>query len=335
MRKFVLLFMLGSLMIGLAACSSLGTIGANFALNSDEEVLAFQALSSVQMLDINQNQTVSTLGRTSKMSQDETTSIDQIEPYLELFEQLLTQQNGLSVSIVESDLVEYETKQIFQVSDILGEMVTYTMYYNTTNLVDDALDDSSDNEDNEEEYQINGILIYGDVTYTIEGKREVEEDEEKLEMISRLSEADYVKVTYKVEEDETKFSYRTYQLGELVNESSIKVEIEDQELKIRLSYREGNNEGEYTFKFEEEDGKTILKISFETLIDGVEAEGEAKVLVSIDELTGETYYTIITKGMDDDEEHEERHDRDMDTDDDDDDDHDENEDEDEDESEND
>lgn len=324
MRKIVYVLMALSLMIGLAACSSLNESSLDFNLNSDEEVLAFQALSSVQMLGATQTEQSSTMGRISKMSNDQMTSIDQIEPYLELFEQLLTQSNGLSVTIEASDLVEYETKQVFQMTDMLGETITYTMYYNTMVLVEededdaDETDEADDIEDeDEQEYMIEGILVYGDVTYNIEGKHEIEEDEEKLEFISKISEEDYVKVTYKLEDEETKFAYRTYVQGELVNESTIKIENEDDELKIELSYINGANVGEYEFKMETEDDQTILKIEFQTTIDGVESEGEAKVLVTVDEVTGESYYTIITKGVDDDEEHEEKHDRDLDTDDDD------------------
>ncbi|MDY0295153.1 MAG: hypothetical protein RBQ71_05025 [Acholeplasmataceae bacterium] len=332
MKKIIFVLMAVLLVAGLSACSSLNQAGVDFSFDNDQEILAFQALSSVQMLDANTVQTVSTLGRTSKMSDEETTSIDQIKPYLELFEQLLTQSNGLSVVIETSDLVEYETKQVFEMTDMLGQTITYTMYYNTTDLVDedevDETDESDEVEDDEQEYMISGIMIYSDVTYAIEGKHEIEEDEEKLQFTSKISETDYVTVTYKLEDEETKFAYRVYAQGELVNESNIKIEIEDNEFKIELSYMDGTNEGEYEFKLEEEDGQTILKISFETTIDGVESEGEAKVLVTIDEVTGETYYTIITKGDDDDEEHEERHDRDMDTDNDEDDDDDDDEEED-------
>lgn len=314
MKKIAFVLVVLSLIAGLSACTGLNQVGLNFSLESDEEIIAFQALSSVQMLDASSTQTVSTLGRTSKMSDENPTSIDQIKPYLELFEQLLTQSNGLSVVVEASDLVEYETKQVFQVTDILGETITYTMYYNTSDLTDDDFDDND--EDNEQEYMISGILIYGDTTYLIEGKHEIEENDQKLEFTSKLSETEFVKVTYKLEDEETKFAYRVYEQGELVNESTIKIEIEDNELKIELAYMEGINEGEYEFKLETEDGKTVLKIEYQVTIDGVESEGEAKVLVVVDEVTGETYYTIVTKGNND-EEHEETHSRDMDTDEDD------------------
>src|SRR3989339_633410 len=314
MKKLLFVLLGLSLTLGLAACGSLNQDGIPFNLDSDQDVLAFQAISSVSLLS-SQELTVLETQRVSRMSEDVVTPMEQIEPYLELFEQLLAQSNGLDVVTEASDLPEYETKQVFTTIDLLGNTVTYTMYY--SNVVEEATiqedaedneetdeiedDNENTNENDESEFAIAGILIHGDVTYQITGKHEIEDDEEKIEFTSMLNETDFVEVTYKIEDEEVKFEYVVYQNGQVVNESQIKIENEDDE--------------------------DILKIEFYTMIDGVESEGEAKVKVMIDEVTGETYYTVVVKGSDDDEEHEESFDRDMDDDEDDEDDEDEVEDE--------
>ena len=319
MKKLLFVLLGLSLTLGLAACGSLNQDGIPFNLDSDQDVLAFQAISSVSLLS-SQELTVLETQRVSRMSEDVVTPMEQIEPYLELFEQLLAQSNGL---------------------DVVGNTVTYTMYY--SNVVEEATiqedaedneetdeiedDNENTNENDESEFAIAGILIHGDVTYQITGKHEIEDDEEKIEFTSMLNETDFVEVTYKIEDEEVKFEYVVYQNGQVVNESQIKIENEDDELKIEFSFVDGANSGEYEFKLETEDGEDILKIEFYTMIDGVESEGEAKVKVMIDEVTGETYYTVVVKGSDDDEEHEESFDRDMDDDEDDEDDEDEVEDE--------
>lgn len=148
--KRIALFILGiATVIGLSSCTGLNQGSFNFSLNSESEILAFQALSSVNMIDAQNEQTLSS-SRISKMSDEEETSIDQIKPYLELFEQLLTQSNGLSVTTEASDLVEYETKQVFTVTDLLGEQVTYTMYYSEVALTDDEDDEADETDDMDE-----------------------------------------------------------------------------------------------------------------------------------------------------------------------------------------
>lgn len=322
--KRIALFILGVLVIvGMSACSGLSQDDFNFPLDNDQEILAFQALSSINMMESQPAQSLSN-SRISRMSDEQVTSIDMITPYLELFEQILTQSNGLSVTTETSDLAEYETKQVFTVTVLLEEQVTYTMYYSkivsedeTSDEENDEIEDKEDhNDDNDEqEYSIEGILIQGDMTYTIKGKHEIEDNEDKIEFTAMMSETDYVTVTYKLEDEETKFAYRIYTNGNLESESTIKIETEDNEFKIELSYTQGENFGDYEFKMEDEDGESILKIEFQSTIDGIETEGEAKVKVVYDELTQEAHYTIIVKGNDD-EEHEETHERDMDIDDD-------------------
>lgn len=306
------------LVMGLAACGSIEPKNSTYTFNSNSNVLAFQAMSSVNLLSNNQSQVLET-NRIKRMRDEHSTSMEQLEPYLELFEQILTQSNGLEVVIEASDLPQYETKQIFTMKDMFGNNVSYTMYYSNVSLesADDEDDEEDEDDENEMEFLIEGILITGDMTYQISGKREIEDDEEKIEFTAKLSETDYVKVVYKLEDEETKFSYRVYQQGELVNESVIKIEVEDDELKIELSYVSGDNYGEYEFKIENENGEEIIKIQFHTLIDGIHAEGEAKLKVVFDETTQETYYSIIVKESEDEDEHEERFDRDIDEDEDD------------------
>ncbi len=325
MRKLVLGLFIVSLSMIFMACT--GQAFEGFQLNSTDEVIAFQALSSIEMLDEQPTTTVAST-RFRKMSDTEdVTTLDQIEPYLELFEQLLTQNNGLSVETTVSDREAYAVKQTFTTTDLLGNSSTYTLYYNELEVVvDESDDDSNDDEDDdhdEQAFRFEGILISGDQTFTVSGKNEVEDDETKIKFTATNDLNQRVEVVHKLEDEEQKFEYSFYQDEVLSYQSKIKIENEDNEFKIVLEYQEGNNSGKYTFKLENEDDQSVMKIKFYTDIDGVVQEGEARVLVVVDELTGETTYSIWVKGIDDDEEHEENYDRDRDDDDDEDDDEDE------------
>jgi hypothetical protein len=77
------------------------------------------------------------------------------------------------------------------------------------------------------------------------------------------------------------------------------------------------NEYYYEFKYENEDGDNVIKVEYETQIDGVEEEGEIKAYVVVDEVTGETSYFIV---LDDDKDGEADYEYEKDRDDDDDDD---------------
>ena len=140
------------------------------------------------------------------------------------------------------------------------------------------------------------------------GEIENTEGEQEIKIKAYIDEDNYVQSIYSVEDEEVKIGLRLVVNGVVQQQSQIKIENEDGEYKAVIQVTNGDNEGRYTFKYEEEDGVNKLKISFETTIDGVVNAGVAVIDVLVDEVTGETYYQIHVKS-DDDEEYDETYDR--------------------------
>jgi hypothetical protein len=354
----ITLFIFGLLFLG--ACTEQGTLSLSLSSDEDVfsyQALATSSLLQSQTNDtlVENNTGFNLLSGTQTLDghEDVEEPVEVVEPYLELIEKFMSGKQGFNATVQASDNVDYEFMIVFNTTDLLGEAQTYTLYYNqvlesdfedeisdtyagaTTegesdvplDDTDDAVEeetenetDDADEEDDEQEYMITGILVHGNQTFTVEGKKEIEEDEEKLEFTSYIDELNYVKSEYKVENDETKFYIEEVRNGELYSESEIKIEIEDDETKIELEQFMNGNEYYYEFKYETEDGEDIIKVEYETFIDGVQQEGEIKAYVVVDELTGETSYVIL---LDDDKDGEADHEYEKDRDDDDDDDDDE------------
>ena len=316
------------LTITLAACTGT-SYAAAFDFETDQEVFGFAAISTSSILE---NSSVQPLSQESGMTQLDTKmnsmTLEEIQPYLEMFEELLTQNQGLTVVETVSEDPLYTTKVEFTVSNLLGAPVVYTMYYNQTLENDDAVieepvvdepvvdepvvnetevDETDDLDDEDElEYIIEGILFIDGAEYQVYGKKEMEDGEEKLTFKSMIDENNYVESKYKTEDGETKFYITVVQNGILVSESKIKIESEDNETKIVLEYNAGLNESKYSFKLENEDGVNLLMIKYEVLNDGTLETGKIKVEVIVDELTGVTSYQLFVEPDNDDAfEHEE------------------------------
>ena len=316
------------LTITLAACTGT-SYAAAFDFETDQEVFGFAAISTSSILE---NSAVQPLSQTNGMTQLDTKmnsmTLEEIQPYLEMFEELLTQNQGLTVVETVSEDPLYTTKVEFTVSNLLGEPVVYTMFYNQTLKNDDAVieepvvdepvvdepvvnetevDETDDLDDEDElEYIIEGILFIDGAEYQVYGKKEMEDGEEKLTFKSMIDENNYVESKYKTEDGETKFYITVVQNGILVSESKIKIESEDNETKIVLEYNAGLNESKYSFKLENEDGVNLLMIKYEVLNDGTLETGKIKVEVIVDELTGVTSYQLFVEPDNDDAfEHEE------------------------------
>lgn len=329
MKKLFLGFALVLTVLGLSACTQLQTLATAYNFTNDNQILSFSAISTSTLLG---ETAVQPLAQTqSSVSQLSTTqpdvTIEQIQPYLSMFETLLSSNNGLTVTTDVSDNPLYETMNTFTVYDMLGNPVTYVMYFNQTALPSDSNSDSSstdpattdptttdptstdptstdptstdpqttDSASNEQSYQIDGILIIGDVQYQFTGKKVIENGEEKVTFKSYTDDNNYVLSQYKTEDNEKKFSIKVVENGVTVNESKIKVEVENSELSIKLQYTQGSNTSNYSFKYETENGMNVLGIKYETYIDGVQSSGKITVQVIVDPVTNQTSYQILVK----------------------------------------
>lgn len=368
MKKILAVFVIGFTLLLLGACTEYSA--TQFGLNSDEEVLSFSAMSASSLLTnyemtdpllssdtmsiqlsgsldtINEGDTVDETDDTVTTEEEKDQAVENVEKFLKLIEMYTSGKQTLATEDQVSDNVLYEHMLVISTLDMLGETVTYTLYYNQTLEGDetdeveetDDLDevdeedeadlddeedeaDQDDDEDKDEfEYTIEGILVYNDQTFTISGEKEIEADESSLEFTAYIDENNYITSEYEFEENESKFYITEVKDGVVFSETEIELESEEDEEKIELTYILGEDTYAYEFKFETEDGRPALKVEYETYVDGVSDEGEIMVYIVIDEVTQETSYEIA---VDDDKDGEEDYRYSEDRDDDDDDDEDE------------
>lgn len=335
MKKMLLGLFVFATALALAACNS-NTEAKVF--DDADDVYAFQAVSASELLIGSQEtlalstQSFSSVPATMLLTDGEVPTeepvvaeeIDQVDKYLTMMEQFLGQDNGLAVSVVDSDDANYANKIVFTTRNLAGEDVTYTLYYNeviyeapaeeevttTTEATDEETTTAplgygegdrqfqfEDENDNEVIYSLTGVLIVGDLTYNLEGKKVVEDDEEVLRMVAFIDHDNFVKVTYKTEEGQKKFTYEVMTNGVLVNKSKVKVQTDtDGSLKVRLEFVEGEASGKYDFKQETEGNVTYIKVKYEVeSAEGVKETGMIHITATYDEVTGTTAYDYWMK----------------------------------------
>jgi hypothetical protein len=321
MKKIIFGFVVLSLLV-LTACTGESNINENQLFNTKEDIIAFQAFTAASFLgDIN-NETLNTNDSSAMFLStqleinEETEELDEtqepsnpligtIEPYIALAEKFLGNDNGLTVETGLSDMEDYEFMMTFQTKGLLGETQNYVIHYNMTII---------EEEDDETEYSLEGIMIYNDQTYVLTGEREIEEDEDKTEFIAKLDDLNYIESEYKLENDEIKFELKVVKNGEIVLETSIEIEYEEDETKIKFEFLQDGNEGTYEFKYEFEGEQQVLKIEYDVTFDGIQSKGEITVSVMVDEVTGETSYKLYVEPEEGDA-YEDELDRDIDDDD--------------------
>ncbi len=149
-----------------------------------------------------------------------------------------------------------------------------------------------DENDDAVQYALSGMLVIGDQTFYLEGKKIVEDDEEIMLLRSYIDHDNFVKVRYQTEDGQKKFFYEVKVDGVIVSKTKVLVQTEENLVKVNLTFVEGDANGRYQFMLETEENVTYIKVRY-TVEDaeGVEESGSIHIVATYDEVTGLTTYT--------------------------------------------
>ncbi len=237
-------------------------------LNNEKEAISISSITSATLLTnltINNSQPLLNPSLQIKLKpsrEKETINFEEtmtlLNPYLTVFEQFLGTNEAPVIVSQTSDDVNFEFLDTFVVYDIEGLAVPYALYYNV---------ESSEVIEEETYYAFTGALVIdNNIRYDVTGSKTQEEDETKIVFRANLDETNYIETEYKFEEDETKIKVIKMVNGELTI-SEFKLEIEDDETVVELSFFENNDtnrtKDKFKFEYEMEDGETILEIKFD------------------------------------------------------------------------
>lgn len=198
----------------------------------------------------------------------------ELDAYMALVESLLSD-GGFQVQEGASDREGYETKMVVSYRDLKGSALQYELHYNSIARQDkDDRDDDDDDFDDrfenetEEEYGIEGVMVIDGADYAIRGERETEseggETESETSFRVTLSDASYMLVeqSYESERNETEqeYSYSVYENGSLTERSSFEYEEENGETELKMTSRKGGESSVFYFERETVRGEEVIRI---------------------------------------------------------------------------
>ena len=242
------------------------SVGSLLASNSAAQRTG--AAASVKSLSLSPS--LIALAADDSLSDKEQTIVDTVNNYLALVENLLG--DG---SIDHSDpqkpdgvYAEYEFYTVISYKDLLGNRVSYLLYYNET-----PLSSAYKKDETEENFSIDGILVVEGVPYPVSGTRGVEsetegshesETENELEFTAYLNEnrSSFIRMQQKTEsetengetESEQEFEYTYYENGKRVESTSVSYETEGEELELKMTVQKaGSEKDEIVFELDNAD----------------------------------------------------------------------------------
>src|SRR5690625_4861401 len=115
--------------ITLVGCNTEAAKLLDFA--EKENVMAFQAVTSVQVVEGVQKEVDPIIDNSEEAPTDEQIgAIEEVSPYIGMFENLLSQSDGFTHETTTSDIEGYTHMQVFSMPNQAGQLEDYVMYYN-------------------------------------------------------------------------------------------------------------------------------------------------------------------------------------------------------------
>ena len=274
------------------------------------DIYAFQAISSTDLLvqtlaeaETNPLSLSFSMNLANPVSSVEN-ELSVLNKYMNMMEQFLGNNNGLSAEVAISTLAGYEKQMTYHTVNLLGETIDYIFYYNEAEgteaqIASEAFNFSDEN-DSDITQVISGMMLIKGIEYRMEGKHFTSDDEETIILRSFTDNLNYVTVKYQIDDDgDKKFFYDVVKNGIVINRSKVKVETEDDKVVTELSFIEGTAKGVYVFKQESDGFTTYISVRYEIIdADGLKESGSIRIIAILDPLTGLTSYTYNVKSDD-------------------------------------
>ena len=179
----------------------------------------------------------------------------ELDGYMGLVDSFLNG-SGYSVEVTNSDRAEYDEMMKISYSGLNGS-TKYEMHYNKM-LIPDFDDDDRWEDEEEEEYAIEGVLVIDGMEYPVQGVREIERERNEYESETQFrvtlenGRSVWVEQSESSEKDEheLEYSYLIRENGRVVERSSFSFEEEKGETELEMiAERNGKRE---SFSFEKE-----------------------------------------------------------------------------------
>ena len=187
----------------------------------------------------------------------------ELDGYMGLVDSFLNG-SGYSVEVTTSDRAEYDEMMKISYSGLNGS-TKYEMHYNKM-LIPDFDDDDRWEDEEEEEYALEGILVVDGTEYPVQGVREIErergeyESETQFRVTLENGRSVWVEQSESSEKDEheLEYSYLIRENGRVVEKSSFSFEEENGETELEMITEKNGKRESFSFEKETYRGREYI-----------------------------------------------------------------------------
>lgn len=241
------------------------------SVSSATEFYAYSAVSVGTMLDGTDLESVASafaLADTYNTSSTISTEITDLQKKIldkyAVFATGMLGEGKITSSLTSADMDGYEFKLNIGYSDGFGSLADTVLYFN-------KVEGTVKVEGDEEEFDLEGVLVKGDVSYPVEGKYETEADgsetesEIEFKVYTSTDNKSYIQIGYEHSSDtgetESELVVKVYENNDLTEKAKIKGETgEDTSFEVDVEHPDGGDDVKIKFNPFEEDGKKSMQV---------------------------------------------------------------------------
>ncbi|HAQ56184.1 MAG TPA: hypothetical protein DCR44_02100 [Acholeplasmatales bacterium] len=216
------------------------------ALETEAEIYGFQMVSATSLLS---QITATDLALTVKFGDHDTTTapiqesetlitdqIEKITDYLNTMEVMLAEDDETVYEVTPSDVDGYQWKLTFTTVDLLGNVLTYTIYYNEVLDPEDA-----------SRRLIDGVMTMSGDEYSLSGTVTTEGDTVRTRFIAARGD-DSIEITDLTDADGQKYQYDVTKDGQPYESLHMQLSREDGALVATIDHATATSSAEYRFR---------------------------------------------------------------------------------------
>ena len=236
-----------------------GLFSTPINVSAYDQTIALSTLSSVTMIetqieDLNQGYTGTFLSNGDEEPAKIEAEIDELERFFTWAEQLLMTGENLLIEKGQSSMMGYQYQMIFETTDLLDDMMEYTIHFNESinqNKKTFSLEGNIVAQDKSYEFVANANDRIGKITVTIK-------DDQGYE----------VELTSSIKDLDQPYIYRQRYQGELEEEVEFKWHHQGSNRSIEMAFSGRKIKGNYDIKLEDKMMRIQYRINQDTLEEG-------------------------------------------------------------------
>lgn len=255
---------------------------------NNSESLALSLVSQASLLTTYQSSNLS-FAPVSLSTMVTTNYSDELVPFLGMIEILLSENSQPKVTVlVPDESALYDNHIQIETLDLLGVITNYDILYNLT-----AYEESDD----EITYSLNGLYEIDEVFYNFTGAYEQDDESSELKLTVYLNASERIETTYEKELDESSYQFRKFDQDELILESILEIEIEDDEKELKFEIITETYAKKYALEYDFDDEPIIrIKFEFETIESNRKEVGMMRISIRYNDDESPYYDILISVG---------------------------------------